>query len=90
MLAAINRYSDQRKKDHAKEKGNKDFAEYVPIQFLHLPAKEINNDERFCEEYTNKSSYMVTSSFSATEFSEPLFIIPVPGKTGYHKNEKGD
>src|SRR5688572_24156096 len=42
MLTAVDRYSDQRKKDHAKEKSKKDLFQYIPIQHFHsLQRKEI-------------------------------------------------
>jgi len=50
MFTTIYRHCDHRKKYHAKEKSNQYLLQYIPIDFFHSAAKEMNIDERFCEE----------------------------------------
>jgi hypothetical protein len=50
MLAAVHRYCYHGEQDHAKEKSDENFFEYVPVKGFHPPAKEMNIAERKCEE----------------------------------------
>jgi len=72
MLTAIYCNGNHSEKYHTKEKGNEDLFQYVPVQFFHLPAKEMIIDERFCEENPIVIELSAISSGFSSVHSNPL------------------